>query len=180
MAFFRKNFHEEMQRLAVGPSPDRSLVARPSGHTLLSSQPASLSEQRSPEEAGPDMRQQFSMAPLNLGRPFTSPSLSPRSTRENGQLSPEPLMSGKQTPLQRGLAHLARHGFNGVASGPRDNGDGDMSEESPHNSFVNGSGPTVTHLSGAASVTTSTMGSMGSLRGRLSKFGSLSFGRRDG
>lgn len=87
----------------------------------------------------------------------------------------------RQTPLQRHLAHLARHGFNGVSSGPGDNGGSDsLSEESPRNSVVTvGNAPAAT-MSGAASVTTSTLGSIGSIKGRFSKLGSLNFGRRDG
>ncbi|KAJ3545464.1 hypothetical protein NM688_g5622 [Phlebia brevispora] len=179
LSFFRKNFQEEIQRLAVGSlSLDSSLAMR--SKQLASSQNASLPEQRSADHNGPSARPQFTIAPLDLGHSLTSPSVSTRSTRENGQPSPEALMSAKQTPLQKGLAHLARHGFNGVASGPRDSGDGELSEESPRDSFVNGTVPLVANLSGPGSVTTSTMGSIGSLRGRISRFGSLNFGRRDG
>lgn len=112
--------------------------------------------------------------------PSTSTSpLSPRS-QENGAYGDAPWM--KQTPLQRHLAHLARHGFNGVSSGPGDNGASDsFSEESPRNSVVTVSNGAPAHiLSGAASMTASTLGSMGSIKGRFSKFGSLSFGRREG
>ena len=177
LAFFKKNFSEEIRRLALGA---QSLDSSLSGSIKQPAQPAShhssLLDQRSTESAG-TARQPFSITPLDLGRAFTSASVSPPSSRENGQSPVETTLSSKQTPLQKGLAHLARHGFNGVASGPRDNGDGDMSEESPRDSFVNGSGPMVAHLSGAASVTASTAGS--TFRGRFSKFGSLNFARRD-
>lgn len=87
----------------------------------------------------------------------------------------------RQTPLQRHLAHLVRHGINGVASSPGDMGGGmaggsdSVSVESPDTSLVNVN-------SGAAepsgsSVMTS-LGSLGSLKGRFSRFGSLSFGKR--
>lgn len=180
LSFFRKNFQEEIQRLAVGsPSLDSSLVTR--AKQLAASQYTSLPEQRITDHAGPSARHQFTIAPLELGQSLASPSVSTPSTRENGQLATEMVMSAKQTPLQKGLAHLARHGFNGVASGPRDSGDGDVSEESPRDSLVNGTVPVVANLSGAISVTTSNMGSVGgSLRGRFSRFGSLNFGRRDG
>ena len=177
LTFFKKNFSEEIRRLAIGPqSLDSSLSGSVKQPVQLASHHSSLLDQRSTESSG-TARQQFSIAPLDLGRNFTPASISPQSSRENGQSPVETTLSFKQTPLQRGLAHLARHGFNGVASGPRDNGDGDMSEESPRDSFVNGSGPIVAHLSGAASVTTSTVGS--TFRGRFSKFGSLNFARRD-
>ena len=88
----------------------------------------------------------------------------------------------QQSILQRNLAHLARHGFNGVSSGPGDNGGSDsFSEESPRNSVVTVGNNPVQTFSGAASVTASTLGgSIGSIKGRFSKFGSLNFGRRDG
>jgi dedicator of cytokinesis protein 3 len=127
----------------------------------------------------------FAIPPLHLGRPvMTPPPLSPHS-----QNSPTEVSSPtKQTPLQRHLAHLARHGINGVSSAPGDTGGGgdSPSAESPHHSFVNvGNG--IHNVSGAqmsgASLTTSNMGSigsLGSLKGRFSRFGSLNFGRRGG
>lgn len=164
--FFRKNFHDEIQRLAFeSPTPDSaSRAAWANGGT-----PRHLSviERRSLEP------------PLELGHSISGPpSISPNSTQNDGNSPIDP--HNKQTPLQRGLAHLARHGFNGVASGPRDTSGSDIEEGSPHDSYMNGSGMPVTNLSGAASITTSTMGSIGSLRGRFSRFGSLNFGRKDG
>lgn len=86
-----------------------------------------------------------------------------------------------QTPLQRHLAHLARHGINGVSSGP---GDSDsMSVESPENSFVNVGNASSVSQEPAPSGASSHMGSLGSLhslKGRFSRFGSLNFGRRGG
>jgi len=73
------------------------------------------------------------------------------------------------TPLQRHLAHLVRHGFNGVASRP-DN-DSHLSHSPPVES-VNLSG----NAPGPASITSAAGSS--SIKARLStKFGSLSFGR---
>ena len=173
--FFKKNFQDEIQRLAAGPQAlDTSLSSAEKQSTP--SRRASI-EQRSKGHNGTAMRQQITIAPLDLGRSVTTSSISPPSTRENEQSPVEMAMSTKQTPLQRGMAHLARHGFNGVASGPRDTVDGEMSEESPRDSFVNGSGPAVTHLSGAASITPSTVAS--SFRGRFSRLGSLHLGRRE-
>ncbi len=122
--------------------------------------------------------QPLNLGPIHVGSAATSP-LSPRSQENGLSVAEAPWM--KQTPLQRNLAHLARHGFNGVSSGPGDNGGSDsFSEESPRNSVVTvGNHPAPT-FSGAASVTASTLGSIGSIKGRFSKFGSLNFGRRDG
>ena len=159
--FFRKNFNDEIQRLAVEshtPESTSRLAFVNPGHL-------SVIERRSLEP------------PLELGHSISGPpSLSPQDG--NSPIDGNPT---KQTPLQRGLAHLARHGFNGVASGPRDTSGSDIEEASPHDSYLNGAGAPVANISGAASITTSTMGSMGgSLRGRFSRFGSLNFGRRDG
>lgn len=163
--FFRKNFNDEIQRLAVESHTPESTLRLAFANT---GNPGHLSviERRSLEP------------PLELGHSISSPpSISPR---DEGN-SPVDGNVTKQTPLQRGLAHLARHGFNGVASGPRDTSGSDIEEGSPHDSYLNGAGAPVANISGAASITTSTMGSMGgSLRGRFSRFGSLNFGRRDG
>lgn len=175
--FFRKNFNDEIQRLAVeaAPADPAARLAYGPGTGGGGGLPAHLSviERRSLEPA------------LDLGHAPLSgaPSLAPR---EDG--SPIDGPPSKQTPLQRGLAHLARHGFNGVASGPRDTSGSDVEDDggSPRNSYLNGGGggggPPLANISGASSITASTMGGSGgsSLRGRFSRFGSLNFGRRDG
>jgi dedicator of cytokinesis protein 3 len=116
--------------------------------------------------------------------PLESP-VSPVSGGNGGNISPT---VSKQTPLQRHLAHLARHGINGLSSAPGDliGGSDSLSAESPHNSFVNVGngihGTPAAQMSGA-SVATSYMGSMGSfgsLKGRFSRFGSLNFSRNKG
>lgn len=169
--FFRKNFQEEIHRLAVDvASLSRDLDYAPS----LRSRPLPQPERQ--------MRPSLGVVPVQGGFLTGSPVLSPASSRsqqENIQFSGE-MPQAKQTPLQQRLAHLVRHGFNGVASGPGDIvGADDISEESPRDSFIN-TGAAMATLSGAASFTTSTMGSIGSIRGRLSKFSSLNFARRDG
>lgn len=126
-------------------------------------------------------RPQLGLMPVQVGPAYNSPALSPlssRSTNDNGSVEQFP--QTKQTPLQRHLAHLARHGFNGVSSGPGDAGGDNLSEESPRDSFIATGGIPITSLSGAASISQTTMGgSIGSIRGRLSKFSSLNFARRD-
>jgi dedicator of cytokinesis protein 3 len=166
--FFRKNFHDEIQRLAVECSTPSS-ASRAAYANGNAPRHLSVIERRSLEP------------PLELSNSISrAPSISPRSTQANGNgQSVDGNLPNKQTPLQRGLAHLARHGFMGVASGPRDTSGSDIEEGSPHDSYMNGVGMPVANLSGAASITTSTMGSMGSLRGRFSRLGSLNFGRRD-
>ncbi|KAF6760011.1 cytoplasmic protein [Ephemerocybe angulata] len=151
MKFFRKNFRDEIRRLAVD---DGTGLAHLAGY----------------------------------GQPLA------RDTVRESSAGP-----AKQTPLQRHLAHLTKHGINAVASSPGEipgNGVDSSPTESPHNSFVNvgnGSGSILHTQSGtsgsgaASSAATSTagsymgsIGSFGSLRGRFSRFGSLNFGRRNG
>jgi dedicator of cytokinesis protein 3 len=109
---------------------------------------------------------------------MTPPTLSPKS--------PLTTETVKQTPLQRHLAHLARHGINGVSSAPGEmnGGNESVSAESLRESVVNvnpngTSGPPAPGYSGASVASTSNLVSLsGSIKGRLSRFGSLNFGRR--
>ncbi|RDX50021.1 cytoplasmic protein [Lentinus brumalis] len=175
--FFHKNFADEISRLSVDSSPEpRALDAVPTSARL----PPSAAM---PSPNYTTLRTQpLNVGPIHVGvapSASTSSPLSPRSQENGLPVAEAPWM--KQTPLQRHLAHLARHGFNGVASGPGDNGGSDsFSEESPRNSVVTVGNHPVQTFSGAASVTASTLGSIGSIKGRFSKFGSLNFGRRDG
>ena len=105
----------------------------------------------------------------------------------------------KQTPLQRNLADLAKNGFTGIGVGNGQNAGSDpvlggtsalghetLSAGSPHGSFVNVGTtlpPASTIAGSAASLMTSNIGtSIGSIKGRFSRLGSLNFGRhgRDG
>ncbi|CAL1708002.1 unnamed protein product [Somion occarium] len=187
-SFFRKNFHEEIQRLAVDFQHDaNSISSHPTQHTILQSYPSSLQDQvyeRSMQDSSSVNRPNLAMAPLDVTRTIMDPApLSPESVRDNVQQRANGVLSPQtqQSLLQRHMAHLTRHGFNGVASGPRERAGSDtFSEGSPHDSFANGHGMPF-HVNSGASITTSTMGSIGgSIRGRFSKFGSLNFGRRDG
>ena len=129
----------------------------------------------------PHRRPMNAVVPVQAGPAITQMSpVQPRLQKNDAQSTPD-FTSTKQTPLQRHLAHLARHGFNGVSSGPADAANSDtISEGSPRDSFANGSTMApLTTLSGAGSTTTSTMGSIGSIKGRFSKFGSLNFARRE-
>jgi dedicator of cytokinesis protein 3 len=133
----------------------------------------------------------FVIPPIQVGGPgMTPPPLSPQSPTSTSNPTLPPPNSKQQTPLQRHLAHLARHGITGVASAPGDMvGSDSMSVESPRNSFINvgnGNNPnpiqnaSTAQVSGA-SVAPSYMGSVGSfsLKGRLSRFGSITFGKRN-
>lgn len=184
--FFKKNFHDEIRRLAMDGMSDtmssmsrsQTVAASSSAHYASSSYEQSL--QRSASSAS---TARFAIPPIQVGHPLniTPPLNSPvgdssSTTNINGASQ-----SSKQTPLQRHLAHLARHGINGVSSAPGDNmAATSFSAESPHNSFVHvGSASSVPQASGASSYIGS-LQSFGSIKGRLSRFGSLSlsFGRR--
>jgi len=159
-----------------------------SHHMTTSSQyPSSSYEQSIKRSVSSSSTARFGVTPIQVGR-MTPPLESPISPVSGGNgsnnLSPT---ASKQTPLQRHLAHLARHGINGLSSAPGDIGGSEsLSAESPHNSFVNvGNGIHGTHAAqmSGTSVATSYMGSMGSLgslKGRFSRFGSLAFGRNKG
>lgn len=188
--FFKKNFRDEIRRLAVDGMSDSitvSTISRSnnmtSSSTLYPSSSYEQSVKRSVSSSSTSTTR-FVIPPLNVGRSFTNltpPLESPVSPGGSGNNHP----SAKQTPLQRHLAHLARHGINGVSSAPGDMGGTDsLSTESPHNSFVNVGngihGNSGAQQSGASVVTSyiGSMGSFGSLKGRFSRFGSLSFGRK--
>ncbi|KAK2467786.1 hypothetical protein APHAL10511_000081 [Amanita phalloides] len=171
--FFKRNFRDEIKRLAmdgmsdtdtVSPSP-RSYHVPPSGQSI----------QRNPSSSSAG-RPTLTIPPLQLGHsPMTPSSLGPQSPSSPDITTPP----AKQTMLQRHLAHLARHGINGVSSG-LENTASDSSMES-RTSFVHvgnsASTPPITGTSVAAS-TIGSIGSFGSLKGRLSRFGSLNFTRR--
>ncbi|THH15128.1 hypothetical protein EW146_g5303 [Bondarzewia mesenterica] len=164
--WFTKNFQEEIQRF-----PGASLYAPSMNDTVSLQHSVSSSSTTRPP---------FVIPPLQLGRPvITPPPSSPNGT--SGTLSDLNLISAtsKQTPLQRHLAHLARHGMNGVSSGPGDGGGGSdsISAGSPQGSLVN-----VVGVGGQPVATSSgsIIGSVGgSLKGRFSRLGSLNFGRKD-
>ncbi|KAJ7287715.1 C2 domain in Dock180 and Zizimin proteins-domain-containing protein [Mycena rebaudengoi] len=176
--FFKKNFRDEIRRLGLDVAVDSVAPSR-----TTSQYPTSAYEQsmkRSMSTVSTTRARPFFIPPLQLGRPVMSPPpMSPRSPTSPVDAGPP----AKQTPLQRHLAHLARHGINGVSSAPGDIGGSDsLSAESPHNSFVNvGNGVHAVpgaKVSGASVATSKSFGSFGSLKGRFSRFGSLNFGRR--
>lgn len=155
---------------------------------MTTSYPNSSYEQSTKHSTSSSSTARFGIPPIQVGRSAMTPPLespvSPVHGGNGGNLSPTP---SKQTPLQRHLAHLARHGINGLSSAPGDLIGGDsLSAESPHNSFVNVGngihGTSAAQMSGA-SVATSYMGSMGSfgsIKGRFSRLGSINFGRSKG
>ncbi|KAI0268791.1 cytoplasmic protein [Gloeopeniophorella convolvens] len=175
--FFRKNFHEEIQRLSFEIPPERGnalslrhpdISYAPSLVDAVSIVPSnsSVSTTRAP----------FSIPPLQLPGSTITPPQSPIASISGSNTQP--------TRLQKHIAHLAKHGMNGVSSGPGGTSDPGLARSetlsvgSPQGSFVNVTG---TAGPSAGNSGASFVGSIGgSLKGRFSRFGSLSFGRRDG
>lgn len=173
---FRKNFFEEIRRLAVGngtgdgrsgATPVPLLLGSPGGSKFYersANQSLTSVATSRPTQNGPFQLSRPLMTPPPLSPPsgLFSPGISMAESQTDGQ-------SPAQTPLQRHLAHLVRHGFNGVASRP-DN-DSHLSHSPPSlNANLPGNAP------GNASIASVT--GSGSIKTRLSnKFGSLTFGR---
>ncbi|TFK54047.1 hypothetical protein OE88DRAFT_1654527 [Heliocybe sulcata] len=197
--FFHKNFQEEIQRLSVDVerdlSRDDAQISRSYGYAPSQFQ-GSVTDQSSLKRSmstTSTSRPAYVIPPLQLGNSIagpSSPSPHPGPTGTGGSLTASDTIGvSKQTPLQRHMAQLTRHGMTGLASGP-ENGSDSLSAGSPHGSFVNVLGAGLPFHggvgsagSGGASFTTSGthLGSVGgSIRGRFSKLGSLNFGRRDG
>lgn len=186
--FFKKNFREEIRRLAVdglsesaGMTPLHQSHSRDVSHYQPSLNEQSLQRSMSTASAA---RGGYVIPALQVGRSAITPPPLPSQPSPNGNHIPP---ASKQTPLQKHLAHLAKHGINGVSSAPGENGGSDsLSVESPHNSFVNVANAIHSfpgaQMSGASVATSQigSLGSFGSLKGRFSRFGSLSFGRKGG
>jgi len=177
--FFKRNFRDEIKRLAVDVSESLSPIRSP------------LRQFPSPQGVLIADPGRFVIPPIQVGGPImTSSPLSPQSPTSASNSTLLPPNTKQQTPLQRHLAHLARHGITGVASAPGDMvGSDSMSVESPRNSFINvgnNGGNAIPNTSTAqvsgASVAPSYMGSVGSFsfKTRLSRFGSNAFGKRNG
>ena len=175
--FFRKNYHEEIQRLSFEIPAERPATGSRPYHSYASSLTDAPSIVASSSSAS-TTRAPFSIPPLQLPGSHITPPQTPLATFVSSSSQP--------TRLQKHIAHLARHGMNAVASGPGegvvDNGvprSDTLSVTSPQGSFVNVTGPP------EPSATTSGSSIMGSIsgslkKGRFSRLGTLSFTRRDG
>ena len=185
--FFRKNFQDEIRRLTADDASDQLTISSPvsrnqgvPGASAQSNDQGSLTRSQSTTSTS---RPPHVIPPLQVGyQPISPLPLSPMVTR-GAMLASDPPAGSKQTPLQRHLAHLARHGINGVSSAPGGGDNGDAASisiaESPHESFVNvANGLPATALSNASVANSNFGSSVGSLKGRFSRFGSLNFGKR--
>jgi len=177
--YFRKEFAEEIRRLSVDTTQISPSISRQP--RLPGDMDRNHERKRSQSSTNTVVKPSFYIPPLQLGRQAVTPP--PQSPRYDH--APAPPLAGsssKQTPLQRHLAHLARTGFHGVSSAPGDSqGSDTMSAGSPHGSFVNvmPTIPPIGNNSGASVVTSNFGTSIGSIKGRFSRLGSLNFGRRE-
>ena len=173
-SLFQKCFQEEIRRLGIDTSdrPGSIILVSPTTSTQTTGYEAPQEQQ----VLTPTGRS-FAIPHFQVGQPaLKSPASSPRSLHG----STENILDSKQTPLQRHLAHLARHGLNGVSSGSADHIAAEsISGSSPHGSFVNVGSSIMGVGTSAASVTSNLGTSIGSIKGRFSRLGNLSFGRRD-
>ncbi|KAF9245029.1 hypothetical protein BU15DRAFT_59190 [Melanogaster broomeanus] len=176
---FRKNFPEEIGRITAQggfedlPPHSYAASARVNDQGSLYE---SASLQQSMSSSG-----QSSLPPLSVsGIAHTPQPMSPISFRDHASHT-DGLPSSKRTPLQLHAAHVARHGINGVSTGWRQETVGsEAGVGSPRHSLITvGNGTSVAGPSGV-STSASNAGSMNSLKGRFSRFGSLSMGRRGG
>jgi dedicator of cytokinesis protein 3 len=171
--FFRKNFQEEIRRLFDESSVNGEVSS--SSRSQRNGPPYHAGSYDQQSISSTSLRGTNVIAPLQLGHPPLSPiPLSPHLSSSQPQGA-----SSKQTPLQRHLRHLARHGINGVSSGP-DNADSDgrRSAASPPESLITVGNATVP---GAPSIAPSELRSLtGSVKGRFSRLGSLNFRKRGG
>lgn len=174
---FRKNFSEEVRRLAIGneiddgrsgatPLPVSTASpggSKPSLYERTANQSLTSVATSRPTQNGPLQLSRPTMTPPPLSPPgLLSPGISMTESQNDGH-------SPAQTPLQMHLAHLVKHGFNGVSSRP--DSDSHFSH-SPPTSNANFPG----HAPGSASIASVT--GSGSIKTRFSnKFGSLNFGR---
>lgn len=166
--FFRKNFPEEIGRIgAQGGFED----VPPHSYARVNDQ-SSLHENASPQRSL-SSGGGHSLPALTLSTAIPPQPLSPFTpSRDGGADVPSPL---KRTPLQLHAAHVARHGINGVSTGWRQDTISETGTASPRNSMITvGNGPSVVGPSGASIVTST----VGSIKGRFSRFGSLRSGRK--
>src|ERR1700761_4298621 len=115
--FFKKNFRDEIRRLGLDVSPDPISPSLGPSHASMyqtSAYEQSVKQSLTSTVSTTRPRVPFFIPPLQLSQPAP---MSPRSP-----ISPADALPPKQTPLQRHLAHLARHGINGVSSAPGDTG----------------------------------------------------------
>jgi len=173
--FFRKNYNEEIHRLSFEVPTERGIPVslRPPDASSYAPSLVDATSLVAPSNASAN-RAPFAIPSSHLLGPNASPPQSSAASFVGSTTQP--------TRLQKHIAHLTRHGMNGVASGPGEGVDGANNRSDTvsvgslqgSGSFVNVTGPSTTN-SGASLV-----GSKSSLKGRFSRLGSLSFVRRDG
>ncbi|KAG2121394.1 hypothetical protein BD769DRAFT_1479223 [Suillus cothurnatus] len=171
---FRKNFAEEIRRIAAENGfqhfPQSSATS-----IRIHDQTSSYDERSHQRSLSISSGRPSFGFPLSVSGSSMSPQpISPLSTRP--PLSHHHHEGAKRTPLQMHAAHVARHGINGVLTGWRD-APSDTAPDSPRDSLITVGNTGPAHS--GASVAMSTIGSVNSIKGRLSlRFGNFTRSRR--
>ena len=175
--FFRKNFEEEIRRLSFEVPTERGIALSSLHPPDAPSYASSLADAISMAQSSTSTtRTPFGITSPPVPGLTMTPPQSPSNSFVGSAMQP--------TRLQKHIAHLTRHGMNAVASGPGEGIDNyinrtdSLSIGSPQGSFVNVTGTAGPSVANSGSIAGSK--SAGSLKGRFSRLGSLSFGRRDG
>lgn len=165
---FRKSFSEEVGRIGAQGGFEE---VPPRSYTRVNDQ-SSVPENASLQTSLSSSGQSASVPALSLSTAIPPQPVSPFAP-SSGVEAPSP---AKLTPLQLHAAHVARHGINGVSSGWRQDTMGSEADTLSHrNSLITvGNAASLTSPSGASIV----MSTVGSIKGRFTRFGSLRSGRK--
>ncbi|KZT56696.1 hypothetical protein CALCODRAFT_483819 [Calocera cornea HHB12733] len=185
--FFRKNFHEEIQRLPAVTTAELNGVRSSPGE--LFSPATEVFDAMSMTSIGQDTRKRS----LSSGQVITLPPIQPVShipldasmyTRSSASIDarrpeePNALaLKPSLTPLQRHVAHLSRNGIQGLSAGPNDRGS--EAPSSPTASTVNVvESPPSQIIPRNSSVPSLNSVKKSTSRLSISRLGTLSWGRK--
>ncbi|KDQ21902.1 hypothetical protein BOTBODRAFT_169082 [Botryobasidium botryosum FD-172 SS1] len=117
--FFRKNFHDEIQRLPIDSHSDQISTPNSKTHSYQG-YPGSVDETADPRKRSMSSSvtaPTFAISSQQFSRSAPSLYLPPATAfRDFGMAD----TGSPRSPLQRNLAHLVRHGMNGISSAPAD------------------------------------------------------------
>jgi dedicator of cytokinesis protein 3 len=184
--FFQKNFHDEIQRLPTEPS-DTS-VGSPNGYVQTRAVRSPTSTARSAREAprtvtSSPSSKRGSRNAMAVGRGAPSLYAPSHLSQPYSDVSTVHAQPHAQTPLQKNLAHLVRHGMNGMSL-VTEGVDSSPPATTPHHARNSSSSdpalivgnPTGSQLGYSVSTLSrnaSLAGAANSIGERLSRFGSI-------
>lgn len=160
--FFRKNFHDEIQRLPNDSNSDH--FSLPASKTLsFQTYPGASDNQDARKRSISSVNgQTFAITSHQFSRSAPSLYLPPSTTPGD--------LSAPRSPLQRNLAHLVRYGMNGISSAPVERSI-DLSESRSQSPPNNESGSFVNVVPAMPTVLREVP--LTPSRGRFSRFGSI-------